>query len=72
MKWYNVELPYNTRENIKRTDNFRAWLYDENIKHEPSSAGNMVHFEILLSENDVKKVNNALDKIVWFDSIYAH
>lgn len=69
MKWYNVEIPYNTKEAIKRADNFRAWLYDNNIKCEPSACGNMVHFEILLNDTDVSKVNNALDKIVWFDSI---
>ena len=68
-KYYNVEIAYNTREMIDRVNNFRAWLYDNNIKHETSSAGSFVHFEILLSEEEVEKVNNALDNIVWFDSI---
>ena len=54
---------------IDRVDNFRTWLYDNNIKHETSSAGDFVHFEILLSDDEVAKANNALDNIVWYDSI---
>ena len=68
-KYYNVEIAYNTREMINRVDDFRMWLYDNDIKHETSSAGEFVHFEILLSEEEVTKVNNALDNIVWYDSI---
>ena len=70
-KYYNIELAYNTRETINRVDNFKTWLYDNNIKHETSSAGDFVHFEILLSGDEVAKVNNALDDIVWFDSIVS-
>ena len=68
-KYYNIEIAYNTREMINRVDNFRTWLYDNNIKHETSAAGDFVHFEILLSDNEVTRANNALDNIVWFDSI---
>ena len=68
-KYYNIEIAYNTRETIDRVNNFRTWLYDNNIKHETSAAGDFVHFEILLSTDEVQKVNNALDNIVWFDSI---
>ena len=68
-KYYNVEIAYNTREIINRVDDFRMWLYDNDIKHEISSVGDFVHFEILLSDNEVAKVNNALDVIVWFDGI---
>ena len=68
-KYYNIEIAYNTREMINRVDNFRTWLYDNNIKHETSAAGDSVHFEILLSDNEVTRANNALDNIVWFDSI---
>ena len=68
-KYYNIEIAYNTREMIDRVDNFRAWLYDNNIKHEVSSVGDFVHFEILLSKEEVEEVNNALDVIVWFDGI---
>ena len=68
-KYYNIEIAYNTREMINRVDNFRTWLYDNNIKHEISAVGDFVHFEILLSDNEVTRANNALDDIVWFDSI---
>ena len=68
-KYYNIEIAYNTREMINRVDNFRTWLYDNNIKHETSAVGDFVHFEILLSEDEVARVNNELDDIVWFDSI---
>ena len=68
-KYYNVEIAYNTREMIDRVNEFRAWLYDNDIKHETSAAGAFVHFEILLSSDEVAEVNNALDDIVWFDSI---
>lgn len=68
-KYYNVEIAYNTRETIDRVNSFRTWLYNNNIKHETSAAGDFVHFEILLSEEEVEKVNKALDNIVWFDSI---
>lgn len=69
MNWYNVEIPYNTRNAITRADNFRMWLYENGFKHEPSSAGDMVHFEIYASKNDLPKINKALDEIVWHDSI---
>ena len=68
-KYYNIEIAYNTREMINRVDNFRTWLYDNNIKHKTSAVGDFVHFEILLSDDEVKGVNNALDNIVWYDSI---
>ena len=68
-KYYNIEIAYNTREMINRVDNFRTWLYDNNIKHETSAVGDFVHFEILLSDNEVTRANNALDNIVWYDSI---
>ena len=68
-KYYNVEIAYNTREMINRVGDFRMWLYDNDIKHEISAAGTFVHFEILLSSDEVEKVNNALDVIVWYDGI---
>ena len=68
-KYYNIEIAYNTPKMIDRVNNFTTWLYDNALKHETSSAGDFVHFEILLSKDEVVKVNNALDDIVWFDSI---
>jgi hypothetical protein len=69
MKWYNVEIPYNTREYIARVGSFREWLMNHHIKHETSGAGEYVHFEVFTSENMVSMINNALDTLVWFDSI---
>lgn len=70
MKWYNVEIPYNTRNAIARADNFKMWM-DENVfKYETSAAGYMVHFEICANENDLPKINKALDEIVWYDAIF--
>lgn len=69
MKWYNVEIPYYTQETIRRADNFKNWLHDNDFTFEPSAAGNMVHFEVLMNAADVQKVNTALDKIVWPDAI---
>ena len=68
-KYYNVEIAYNTGEMIDRVNNFQTWLYDNNIKHETSAVDAFVHFEILLSSDEVAKVNKALDTIVWFDGI---
>lgn len=69
MKWYNVEIPYNTREYIKRVDSLREWLMNHHIKHETSGAGKYVHFEVFASENMIPMINQALDTLVWFDSI---
>ena len=69
MKWYNVEIPYNTKEYIKRVDSLHEWLMNHNIKHETSSVSNWVHFEIYASENMIPMINQALDNLVWFDSI---
>ena len=68
-KWYNVEIPYYSAESISRADSFKNWLHDNDFTFEPSAAGNMVHFEVLMNAADVAKVNNALDKIVWYDAI---
>lgn len=68
-KWYNVEIAYNTVESIKRANNFKNWLHENDFKFEPSAAGSMVHFEVLMNPEDVAKVNQALDEIVWFDAI---
>ena len=43
-KYYNVEIACNTREMINRVNNFRMWLYDNNIKHEISSVDSFCSF----------------------------
>lgn len=69
MKWYNVEIPYNTRESIAKVNTFREWLVNHHFKHETSGASDWVHFEIYAGENMVSMINQALDTLVWFDSI---
>lgn len=71
-KWYNVEFAQNTRSIIQRVNDFRTWLYDNEIRHGVSAAGHDVaHFEIELSPEQVPAVNAALDRLVWFDAIKA-
>ena len=70
MKWYNIEFNVETREMLRRVESFKEWLYDRNIKFETSAAGySWIHFEILLEPGSVDIVNEALDKIVWYDAI---
>ena len=72
MKWYNVEFAQSTKSMIQRVNNFRAWLYDNEIRHEVSAAGyDIAHFEIELTPEQVPTVNAALDRLVWFDAIKA-
>ena len=71
-KWYNVEFTQSTKSMIQRVDNFRGWLYDNEIRHEVSAAGHdAAHFEIELTPDQVPTVNAALDRLVWFDAITA-
>ena len=69
MKWYNVEIPAKTKEQMERLENFKWWLYCNHYQYETSGCFEMVHFEIFASENDLIIINNALDEIVWFDAI---
>ena len=68
-KWFNVEIPYNTRETMKRACNFKDALHEMCIKFEASAAGENIHFEILLDEKEVGTVNGLLDQIVFCDAI---
>ena len=71
-KWYNVEFAQSTKSMIQRVNDFREWLYDNDIRYEVSAAGHdMAHFEIELSPEQVPAVNAALDRLVWFDAIKA-
>lgn len=57
MKWYNVEL------NLNEAEYFHQELMERNIKHEMSAAYNLIHFEILLNDNQVNNMNNLIDNI---------
>jgi hypothetical protein len=64
-KWYNIELPYNNDSAINKVHDFKKWLVKNNYKYESSISGTYNHIEILLSINDLSKVNNALDAMMW-------
>ena len=68
-KWYGIDIPYYSRVTIDRATKFREWLYNNDIKHETSGNDDFVHFEIFADEKQAKDINNALDTIIWFDSI---
>ena len=71
-KWYNVKISWNTRNAIERAENFREWLDDNMIRCKVNAAGaDMLNFEIELEQEQVDKVNAALDRIVWPDAIGA-
>lgn len=57
MKWYNVEL------NLNEAEYFHQELMERNVKHEMSAVYNLIHFEILLNDNQVNNMNNLIDKI---------
>lgn len=57
MKWYNVEL------NFKEAEYFHQELMERDIKHEMSAAYNLIHFEILLNDNQVNNMNKLIDNI---------
>ena len=70
MKWYNIEFNIETREILRRVEAFKGWLYDSGVKFETSGVGySGVHFELLLEPGSVDIVNEALDRIVWYDAI---
>lgn len=70
MKWYNIEFNIETREMLRRVEAFKEWLYDNDVKFETSAVGySGVHFELLLEPGSVDIVNEALDRIVWYDAI---
>lgn len=58
-KWYNVELDSNKgkefNELLKKVD------FNDGFKYECSSAGDLIHFELYLDENEVMTCNMMLD-----------
>ena len=70
MKCYNIEFNVETREMLRRVEAFKEWLYDSGVKFETSGVGySGIHFEILLEPGSLDIVNEAIDKIVWYDAI---
>ena len=55
--FYSVELKKEDAEKLK------AYLKDNGIYFEPSACYNLIHFEIKVDEEEVKKVNAFLEKL---------
>lgn len=68
-KWRSVEIPYLTRKDIDRASNFKYWLDCNDFCFEVSANGDFIHIEILLTDDQIQAVNDALDSIVWPDAI---
>lgn len=57
-KWHNVEL------NHAESDWFRQFLKDNAIKYETSAAGYMVHFEVLVDNDEMEKCDTFLGTFI--------
>lgn len=69
-KYYNVDLSYRTREDVRRVENFRNYLLNNDFIFETSGNFDFIHFEIFIdSETEFNEVNKMLDIIVFYDSI---
>ena len=55
--FYNVELNKEDAEKLK------MYLKENEIYFEPSACYNLIHFEIKVDEEEVKKVNAFLEKL---------
>ena len=56
-KWVNTELPKEDWEKL------RKFIKQQGYKCEPSSAYNLVHVEMYLNPEEIKKVNDVIDQI---------
>ena len=74
-KYYNINLPFMTRENIRRAENFKNYLINNNFKNNISffeTGGNyyFLHFEIFInSKKEFDEINKMLNIVVFYDSI---
>lgn len=57
-KWHNVEL------NHAESDGFRKFLKDNAIKYETSAADNMVHFEVLVDNDEMEKCDTFIGQFI--------
>ena len=55
-EWYNVELP------LDKADGLKGYLKSHRIYFEPSSAGNLIHFECYLNDIELDLVNEFLSR----------
>ena len=55
LKNVRTELPKAT------AGRFKEWLRDNHIKFEPSECGNLIHFEVWATEDEIKAGNAFID-----------
>lgn len=55
-EWYNIELP------VDKADDLERYLKSHRIYFEPSSAGNLIHFECYLNDIELDLVNEFLSR----------
>ena len=66
MKWYNVELPYETVSDRATANKFKVFLKMHKYEYEPSIIDKKpyaIHFEINLTQQDAQRVNDYLDTL---------
>ena len=72
-KYYNLDLPCMTKENIRRAENFKNYLVNNNFKNNISFFDvhyYFLHFEIFInSKNEFDEINKMLNIVVFYDSI---
>ena len=55
-EWYNIEL------SIDKADDLKQYLKGHHIYFEPSSAGNLIHFECHMNDIERDLVNDYLER----------
>ena len=74
-KYYSLDLPCMTKENIRRAENFKNYLVNNNFKNnisffETDGHYYYLHFEIFInSKNEFDEINKMLNIVVFYDSI---
>jgi hypothetical protein len=70
-KYYNISLPFMTKENIRRTENFKNYLINNNFKIIISLfETGFLHFKIFInSKKEFDEINKMLNITVFYDSI---
>lgn len=64
-RWHNVELDAKIRINGHSDSSvFRKFLMDNNIKYETSAAGDIVHFEVLVDNDEMEKCDTFLGQFI--------
>lgn len=57
-RWHNVEL------DTTESKEFRRFLIENRIKYETSAVGNMVHFEVLVDNDEMEKCDTFLGTFI--------